>query len=458
MKTILVTTYSPCIHGSYGLVSKEIFLRIHASGKYKIVHHAWFHIDPVESVPWQVIPTMGRKGPNGQMELLQEDNYGQKSFEQVLQQVKPDIVWALGDFYMLKHVFDLKPKYPTIPFIIHVAVDGEPWNGSMISSFINADHIVGISKYGADVINSLSPKKADYIYHGVNTDIFRAKASSYKGELRGKATGGRIKPDDFIIGWVGKDQFRKQVWKFWELIHYMVHGDYIRCNTCNKVTLKEFDKQLGKPREVGSLRMYKADYDYKTCYHCNSSDITEGVPDDKVYGWSHMSWHAAEGWNPNQLSDIWRVKDHVFMTGGLTPNKGINLNDLIDVYNLFDIFYCMSGGEGFGLPVLEAMSCNVPIVSTNYSAHAEVAGDAGVFVNSTFMCEMNSCFDRALADTADAVGKILDLRKDKKKLEDLGAKGRQRALSMTWDIIGHQWLSYIDKVAEKINHTYGVII
>jgi glycosyltransferase involved in cell wall biosynthesis len=37
--------------------------------------------------------------------------------------------------------------------------------------------------------------------------------------------------------------------------------------------------------------------------------------------------------------------------------------------------------EGFGFPVLEAMACNTPVISSNTSSLPEVAGDAAVLVS-----------------------------------------------------------------------------
>ena len=46
--------------------------------------------------------------------------------------------------------------------------------------------------------------------------------------------------------------------------------------------------------------------------------------------------------------------------------------------------YCMvyvSLFEGFGIPILEAMKCNVPVITSNTTSMPEVVGDAGLLVN-----------------------------------------------------------------------------
>ena len=61
-------------------------------------------------------------------------------------------------------------------------------------------------------------------------------------------------------------------------------------------------------------------------------------------------------------------------TGSLTDCKNIlnlgrlDLNQLVEVYNLCDIFLTASRLEGFGLSVAEAMACGKPVVATNCSS------------------------------------------------------------------------------------------
>jgi glycosyltransferase involved in cell wall biosynthesis len=52
-------------------------------------------------------------------------------------------------------------------------------------------------------------------------------------------------------------------------------------------------------------------------------------------------------------------------------------------YNAADLFVYPSHFEGFGLPVLEAMACGTPVITSNTSSLPEVAGDAGILVSPT---------------------------------------------------------------------------
>lgn len=74
--------------------------------------------------------------------------------------------------------------------------------------------------------------------------------------------------------------------------------------------------------------------------------------------------------------------------------------------------------EGFGLPVLEAMSAGVPVVHSDAAALVEVAGGAGVAVPRGD--------PRALADA------LRDLLPDQARRAELAAAGRRRAAEFSW--------------------------
>lgn len=60
----------------------------------------------------------------------------------------------------------------------------------------------------------------------------------------------------------------------------------------------------------------------------------------------------------------------------------IPTDDLITIYNLATVFTMPSLYEGFGLPVLEAMQCGTPVVSTHGGSLKEIAGDAAEIVEA----------------------------------------------------------------------------
>lgn len=77
---------------------------------------------------------------------------------------------------------------------------------------------------------------------------------------------------------------------------------------------------------------------------------------------------------------------NIFTLDNIISIGKINENELINMYNICDIFLFPSRLEGFGLSVAEAMSCGKPIIATNGSALPELV----IHEKGGFLCEMNN--------------------------------------------------------------------
>lgn len=78
--------------------------------------------------------------------------------------------------------------------------------------------------------------------------------------------------------------------------------------------------------------------------------------------------------------------------------KFIPKEDLVHFYNLATVFILPSLYEGFGLPVLEAMACNTPVIISNVSSLPEVAGDSALLINPYDIESIKDALDRILGN------------------------------------------------------------
>lgn len=76
----------------------------------------------------------------------------------------------------------------------------------------------------------------------------------------------------------------------------------------------------------------------------------------------------------------------------------IPLNDLVGIYNLAKIYIQPSLAEGFGLPVLEAMKCGVPVIASDIKSLKEIAEDAAFFTDTGKPEEISRSVIRLLTD------------------------------------------------------------
>lgn len=107
--------------------------------------------------------------------------------------------------------------------------------------------------------------------------------------------------------------------------------------------------------------------------------------------------------------------------------------DLPALYNCAELFLFPSLYEGFGLPVLEAMACGVPVVATNTSSLPEVAGDAALLVDP-------------FSEEAIAQAMLLALE-DKAVRAACICKGLQQAAKFTWEECATQTLAVLAEAA-----------
>lgn len=90
-------------------------------------------------------------------------------------------------------------------------------------------------------------------------------------------------------------------------------------------------------------------------------------------------WKVGKDLSPEQAA---YVREH-HLEDSVTYLGSLSEQDLVLAYNAADVFVFPSLLEGFGLPVLEAMACGTPVITSNTSSLPEVAGDAAILVEPT---------------------------------------------------------------------------
>ncbi len=71
---------------------------------------------------------------------------------------------------------------------------------------------------------------------------------------------------------------------------------------------------------------------------------------------------------------------------------------MLEYYRQCKIFVFPSTVETFGNPLVEAMACGTPVLSSNSAAMPEILGDAALFFDPLNAQEMANCIEKVLGD------------------------------------------------------------
>lgn len=128
-----------------------------------------------------------------------------------------------------------------------------------------------------------------------------------------------------------------------------------------------------------------------------------------------------KGW---LYDEIFETVNRLKLTDTVIFTSYVQEQDLPFFYNAADALVFASLHEGFGIPLLEAMACGCPVITSNKSSMPEVAGDAALFVNPLDVTDISNAMRKIATDQS--------IRKE------LIAKGLQRVKLFSWDTAGEQ--------------------
>jgi glycosyltransferase involved in cell wall biosynthesis len=130
--------------------------------------------------------------------------------------------------------------------------------------------------------------------------------------------------------------------------------------------------------------------------------------------------------DPRPLVRELGLGDRIIFTGQIREQ------DKAPLYSGAAVFVFPSLYEGFGMPVLEAMACGAPVITSRLSALPEVVDDAGVLVDPYSEPAITEALGGLLTDPA--------------RRADLGARARARSRDFSWRQVAEQTVRVYEQV------------
>jgi len=117
--------------------------------------------------------------------------------------------------------------------------------------------------------------------------------------------------------------------------------------------------------------------------------------------------------------------------------------DLPGWYSNATAFIYPSLLEGFGLPVVEAMACGVPVITSNTSSMSEIAGDSALLINP-----------HSVAEIAEAMSRLAE---DDGLRRTLSNKGLTKAAAYSWEKTARLTLDVYDEALDRSPRAVAVV-
>ena len=257
---------------------------------------------------------------------------------------------------------------------------------------------------------------------------------------------------------------RKQLWDIGLLPYYAPHGvdkDVFYPDAKGRKELRDARGWTEDDFIVGSVGMNYVD-DRKGYIPLIRAfkEFEKEAPEAKLYLHTHM-----KGEYKGTLDYLKIAKKEGLLI--YLPDQGmrdlgrIDENWLKDIYNSMDLFCLPTRGEGFGIPIIEAMACGVPVLTTDTTSGAELVGDCGYLMpvrkeqerylkNNTFRYEIGS---ETILDGLRKTYNVWKLRNDNKfkTWGDRKDASIKKAGEYNWDTIWEKdWKPIFEELEEKL--------
>lgn len=350
---ILCATEATFLSSGFSTYGREIMKRLHASGKYELAELAIYGTADDHrrhELPWRYFPNMPAEDSPRRAEYDTRSSYefGEFTFNDVCLEFRPDIVFDFRDPWM----FEFEVRSPFRPFYhlcLMPTVDAIPQHESWLSTFMSADAVLAYTDWGLDVLEQgggglirtrgTAPPAAD-------TETF---APMDREALRRQM---HVREDVDIVGTVMRNMPRK--------LYPQLIRDFARF-------LKAAPPETAR----------------------------------KTYLYLHTSYPERDGWDIPRLIKESGIASRILVTykcklcqavfpavfqdargacfkcgsaSAVLPNvaAGVDRLSLAKIINLFDVYVQYSANEGYGMPMVEAAACGVPVMAVDYSAMSDV--------------------------------------------------------------------------------------
>ena len=324
------------------------------------------------------------------------DPTGREVIPMIVKDFQPNIFIALLDIWAFSFLPELSHSLG-VPFISQSPTDTEPIPETIEVPSKKSYRVIAIAKFSQRNFQALGID-AVYIPHGVDTKVFHPVSREEKREIRLRNS---IPEDAFILLNIAM----------------------------NKGFRKNFE---------GLFRAF--------------SIFLENNPDARrdAFLFLHTQKKPKDGVSLPYLASYYFLEDNLLFSSEVDIYTGLETDRLVKLYNIADAFILLTKGEGFGIPVLEAMACGVPCIVSNNTSMPELVGDHGwlVPIHHKEWNPLGAWW--SIPDEWKAAEAIAEAYNGK-NLNKFASASRAFSLQYDWEkIVSEYWCPFLQEVKEDI--------
>lgn len=309
---------------------------------------------------------------------------------------------AVISLYDLWH-FPLETRQAiSVPWIAMVPVEGTPLRGHLPKLLRTAEYIVSYSPFGARELWKVGLDNV-YIRHAVDVDVF------CPGDQAGARESLGMPQDKFIVTMVAMNKGGQPYRKAWPEM---------------MVAWSEFQQQ-----HPDSL------------FYCHTNKIPSAPTHDSGFRFGPMIEELGIPWSSMAFPDEANFA------------VGIPDDEMAKIYQASDVVVLPSMAEGFGLPVIEAQACGVPVVAHDCSAMQDLV-EYGRLIKrgeELWMPERSYWWYRPRPDDiVDSLNEVRGMLGRDAEREEAQAHGVQKMSQYSLDAIRPKWAEFLSKVEEEL--------
>jgi glycosyltransferase involved in cell wall biosynthesis len=332
--------------------------------------------------------------------VIPVDGYGTpEQVRAAIRDFKPDVMWFMTDPRFYGWLWNFAQEIRgNVPMVYYHVWDNYPYPKFNRKFYLSNDKIVTISKLTSDIVKTVSPEvEEEYLPHAVNTDFYKILDESSYSEYREK--------NKTLFFWTNRNARRKMsgsvVWWFKEFLDIVGH-----------------DKAL--------LLMHTDPKDP------NGQDL-EAI-----------------------AKEVGLSRENFAISTAKVP-----LEHMAKFYNAADCTINVSDAEGFGLSVLESLSCGTPVIANRTGGMQDQLTDGnetfGVLIDPVSRAVIGSqevpyIYEDRISkeDFISALLKIHNMTREERK--ELGRRGSEFvSKNFNFKDFVQRW----DNVFEKVYEKYG---